>query len=359
MVGSSIIQKGEFMYRKIMIASASLSMLGACAPLQQAPLVYSSKNVVGVDVSATTNEAPGASINIGYKQVDAAYVPVAVAKPCDKNESDKIALNCQSDIYKLHLVRGSSEEGIEAKEGNNDNAESVEIVRNYQIRTVSHELAIKKRDEAEKQLAEIASQEQETDTSKQVGIQARKELATKELGAAKLAWQAAQNEFNQAKAKFDKLSPEQMKKANDATKKSNQVMQDAFSVFGSFDAKTQTGVGPQEDKETSADSQDKKPLDLKAGVNLGKMFSTGIAAQNLTKGLEAHYRNQSAAGCLERARHLTDDPHIKSDAKIYVQVLTEALKACQPDGTAVPSKVDAGKPDVAKPDAVKSRDAEK
>lgn len=342
------------MYRKIILVSASLSMLGACAPLQQAPLVYSSKNVVGVDVSASTNEAPGASINIGYKQVDAAYVPVAVAKPCDKNEGDKSALNCQNDNYKLHLVIGTNEEGIEAKEGNNDNTESVEIVRNYQIRTVSHELAIKKRGEAEKQLAEINSQEQGADTSKQLETQARKNLATKELEAAKLAWQSAQDEFNQAKAKFDKLSPEQMKKANDATKKSNQVMRDAFSVFGSFDAKTQTGVGPQENKEMPADTQDKKTLDLKAGINLGKMFSTGIAAQNLTQGMAAHYRNQSAAGCLERARHLTDDPLIKSDAKLYVQVLTEALKACQSDSAAIPAKNDAGKTDTPKPETATS-----
>jgi hypothetical protein len=72
--------------------------LAACAPLQQAPLIYSSKTTVGIDVSTPTSEQPGVTINIGFKMVDAAYVPVAVAKECDTKKGSK---NCEDPMYKL------------------------------------------------------------------------------------------------------------------------------------------------------------------------------------------------------------------------------------------------------------------
>ena len=78
-------------------------VLAACAPLQQAPLVYSSKTSMGIDLSTPTSEQPGVSINIGFKQVDAAYVPVAVAKDCD---TGKGVQNCQHKIYELMKITG-------------------------------------------------------------------------------------------------------------------------------------------------------------------------------------------------------------------------------------------------------------
>ena len=70
-------------FRPITVTASVL--LVACAPLQQAPLLYSSKTTVGLDVSTSTTESPGASISIGVKIVDAAYVPVAVSKERETN----------------------------------------------------------------------------------------------------------------------------------------------------------------------------------------------------------------------------------------------------------------------------------
>jgi hypothetical protein len=65
--------------------------LGSCAPLQQAPLVYSSKVAVGIDISSNATENPGVSISLGVKTTDAAYVPVAVSKTIDAKAADGAA----------------------------------------------------------------------------------------------------------------------------------------------------------------------------------------------------------------------------------------------------------------------------
>jgi hypothetical protein len=52
-----------------------LTFLFGCTALEQAPLVYTSKQIVGIDVSAPTTESTGVTVSVGYKNVDAAYVP--------------------------------------------------------------------------------------------------------------------------------------------------------------------------------------------------------------------------------------------------------------------------------------------
>lgn len=71
--------------RKTAAAAAVIGLLG-CAPLQQAPLVYSSKVAVGVDISSNAAESPGINISLGVKTVDAAYVPVAVSRKVESSE---------------------------------------------------------------------------------------------------------------------------------------------------------------------------------------------------------------------------------------------------------------------------------
>jgi len=73
------------MFRRTAMAAVGAGLLG-CAPLQQAPLVYSSKVAVGVDISSNAAESPGITISLGVKTVDAAYVPVAVSRKPEPSE---------------------------------------------------------------------------------------------------------------------------------------------------------------------------------------------------------------------------------------------------------------------------------
>lgn len=69
------------MTRKVLNTLAAVGTVVVCGcALDQAPLVYSSRMSAGVDISTNASESPGVSINIGVKTVDAAYVPVAVAR---------------------------------------------------------------------------------------------------------------------------------------------------------------------------------------------------------------------------------------------------------------------------------------
>lgn len=52
-----------------------------CAPLQQAPLVYTSSHVIGVKIGVAPTQPESLEAVIGYKDLDAAYAPVAVSNP--------------------------------------------------------------------------------------------------------------------------------------------------------------------------------------------------------------------------------------------------------------------------------------
>lgn len=48
--------------------------------MSQAPLVYSSKQTLGIDITLPNPETPAAELHVGFKNKDIAIVPVAVAK---------------------------------------------------------------------------------------------------------------------------------------------------------------------------------------------------------------------------------------------------------------------------------------
>ncbi len=62
---------------------------------------------------------------------------------------------------------------------------------------------------------------------------------------------------------------------------------DAYSVFGSFDSGTKLNK--------STDTSD----GISAGVSLGKMFSTGVAAQNVSQGIQESSSYLARKQCLD------------------------------------------------------------
>jgi hypothetical protein len=65
------------MYRKLGIACVLVS---GCPPLQQAPLMYTSKQTLGIDLTTPTAQSPSVTSNLGFMNLDAAYIPLAVSK---------------------------------------------------------------------------------------------------------------------------------------------------------------------------------------------------------------------------------------------------------------------------------------
>ena len=81
----------------------------------------------------------------------------------------------------------------------------------------------------------------------------------------------------------------------------NRSQGDSYSVFGSFDNST----GAQGSQ---------------AKVGLGKIFATGVASQNISSGLEHHYKNQGAQVCYDAVS--------TQAASLDVDTLRKLLAAC-------------------------------
>jgi hypothetical protein len=288
----------KLILKKVIVTFVAIGLV-ACAPLQQAPLVYSSKVSVGVDISGTATEQPGVSINVGYKQIDAAYVPVAVAKPCEEKEAGKRE-NCTDKIYQLKEIEGKNKVGDSAVP-----KEALEAAqkRISQFKQISHardsadtELARARSrlDDVERQLAfwkveKGAALKAATDKNG-IGLSnddsillAESDRRSALVAVEKAAVATAEGQKRNADEAFNGANVTGLVEAYGLVGGENSKT-DAYSVFGSFDANTKASV------EVGGTTAPKGEV----GLALGKVFSTGVASQNLTEGLRRYYAGLGA-----------------------------------------------------------------
>lgn len=271
----------------------------ACAPLQQAPLVYSSKVSIGIDISGTATEQPGVSINVGYKQIDAAYVPVAVAKPCEETEAGKRD-NCTDKIYQLKEIEGKNKVGdSEVPKGALEAAQKriSEFKQISQARdSADTELARAKLRlaDAEKQLSDLANEKANalkvaTDkggvglTTDESILLAERKKRSSQVDVEKAAVATAEGQKKKTDEAFNSANVTGLVEAYGLVGGENSKT-DAYSVFGSFDANTKASA------EVGGAAAPKGEV----GLALGKVFSTGVASQNLTEGLRRYYAGLGA-----------------------------------------------------------------
>ena len=88
-----------------------------CAPLSQAPLVYSSKQILGVDISIPSPESPTAELHVGFKNKDVAIVPVAVAKLPKDQSSGNNEIQLIRATYKSYLFWFDKSWGASSRNG--------------------------------------------------------------------------------------------------------------------------------------------------------------------------------------------------------------------------------------------------
>lgn len=313
----------------------------ACSPLQQAPLVYSSKISVGVDVAATATEQPGLSASIGVKTVDAAYVPVAVAKPCDASkmkstggkaggtsgyEKSENLKDCTNPIYKLEHIKGSNEVGS-APSNNKKVEEARQVILNFQKLSSEKEVAEKEYRDAKERLEELQNTMKKDTLSPEEVVSFDRIKAINENNrsdADKIAiadflkrtvpLNAAVELFNSKKLKKEEvdlslkeINYKEILDAYELVGMGNEKA-DSYSVFGSFDSNTK--VGGENKKESQK---------VQAELSLGKVFSTGVASQNLTEGMHKYYENSGIA-LVERAK-------AKADCMVVGSKYIESYKA--------------------------------
>lgn len=313
--------------------------LVACASLEQAPLVYSSKNQIGVGVSAGAPDSPGLDITIGYKALDAAYVPVAVSKPCPENST------CDSTFAKIEIIRGDNEiKGSEKAELSNiERLYSSISLKNESIKTDEVELsklqnikiAIFKTKEIESEINTIntritsienLAEINRTDDQKLELLTSNNRLnaikdESKKLGSIiptgitdqkiDLDIEKIDSRIKEDKKIIDALSV-QIKSAEQrlgASAGGKRV--DGYSVFGSFTGNTNASVTPSKSEGS-------------AGLSLGKLFSTGVAAQFLSERVGESYVLGQRSFCVAKFEK-TAEKQSPADAK---KTMSDAIAFC-------------------------------
>ncbi len=316
------------MNRRLARSMPLLALLAAgCYPLEQAPLVYTSRQQMGVNVSAGTPDNPGLELSIGYKGVDAALVPVMVAKHCP----DLSIQQCDNFTYALQKILGTNNVGDESSV---DAARINELqgaigVHQAQVTRLEDDLQriksqIADLDRLQSQLQAFENERKTIDDSqkrdlndddpatpvedrtprleeidRQIQELNSKLSAREELTAAQ---SSRETEIANAKARLAEDRDRLAELQNWRAQSSKDEKEDALSVFGSFD-------GSATANNTSA------------GLGVGKVFSTGVASQHLTQGMGRASGVAVRAKCIqtvaEVAKALTDEP---AKAKLLAQI---------------------------------------
>lgn len=293
------------MIKKTILISA-ISALTGCAPLQQAPLIYTSKVSVGVDVSVGT-ENPDGSISIGFKSVDAAYVPIAVSKKLKDKDGTDLG---NSGI--IPIVATYGEVNQDSPVSQNDSGAPQEYIKAYRqarndANTSSHKLAT-----AQKSLEKL--------TASLAALQAQQETTAPDANEAASTGKKINAEIIAKKAEIITLQSDLQKKtataetlfqkAAEAALSQKYEKTDALSVFGRFDSYTAaTGSKPT------------------ASLTAGKIFSTGIASQNLTEAVKNEAGTFSITQCIEKASNFIKESVSDLDAKGKAELIS---KLCTP-----------------------------
>jgi hypothetical protein len=277
----------------------------------QAPLVYSSKQQAGINITTTSAETPGIEISMGYKSLDAAYVPVAVARECLKGEAgDKGAEDCSDEAYRIIPIVGGNNVsfGIDSSPEGLAKAQSAYSEARVETATARGELKAKADQnevaEAERDAAQLAREQAATaralvpadgDATQaeaaKTEAQARYDRALKALEAAAKAQKAAQDRLDLATAKETAIAGEIQSIQNALADSGTNNRQDALSVYGRFDA---SGTGSGKKDEVTAN-----------GV-VGKVFSTGVASQFIADGIARGVATTATADCIKQGTALLD-----------------------------------------------------
>lgn len=275
---------------KISLVGAA-AMTSGCMPMEQAALVYSSKNSVGLNLASGTTENPGFDLIIGVKNVDVAYVPVAVAKHCPDASGSP---NCRDRIYSTMPISGGSTDPISSgdkyREVGDINSKLQSNTRqisdnNKKIGNIN-ELENRKVD-LERQKSLVASEGIASDEAagRIAAIQGKIDGINDQLRT--LAQSGAQSTIENLQGDNARLLREndeltgQLSGLNQVLSQNPESQKnDAYSVYGSFN-----GTG-------SATTSS-------GGAGMGKVFSTGIAAQNLSKDIGKAQMVISFAECVK------------------------------------------------------------
>jgi len=273
----------------VALVMGAAGLVSACYPLEESSLVYASTHQVGVSVSAGTVASPGLDLSLGYKGLDIAMVPVAVAKFCETARQDV----CNDALYTMRVISGGRQETtdntdlLKRIDANNTTADRNDSSRTQNINKISEiDTKLAKSDKLlilDNRIAAITNELLTADVEQAIKLEYEK--------ANKTAEAVALTEFRRTNVQTLRIERARLLTENfgldvdiardrsEANKLTQQMRagtagrrDDALSVYGTFSGQTEGG-------------------NTEARLGAGKVFATGVAAQNLSE-------TAGAANCL-------------------------------------------------------------
>lgn len=306
-----------------------------CGTIDQAPLVYVSTVKVGANVATGTTATPGAQIMLGVDATDAAYVPVAVGRSCSAanlqtcqqlpitqlraNNNFAPGKAFEAAREALTNLMGASGALRDLKLPLDARRAELEEARGNESRAGTLRAALEALPAAPVPLADGS-----TPADGNAGARASLGQQIAQLGDTKKAVSDRQAQFDAARTAYERQAALvdqaqlDLNRALGTDPGSAVGRNDAYSVFGSFNSSTTAEVG------------DAKP---KAGLGLGKTFSTGIAAQLLTEGLGDAAPIEAAGRCIDRAVAAAKEVTAGADRDTFLKL---AMAACDMHAAHVP-----------------------
>lgn len=312
--------------RRIEAALGIAFLATACHPVEQAALVYSSSRQIGASVVSGTPETPGLVINVGYRGLDAAYVPVAVAKYCPPESR----ADCTHKTYRLMQLVGKNKLGNETSTdaGRITTLNTSIGTEREAIRSIDAEIGrltdIRNQNEIERaRLPQLTNRKDQLSTAQgtdanpaelaQVEGDIRRIQALEATAAIDTRIAALRVERHQAADRQELAEKELAVRQDVRNAKNADDTTDAYSVYGSFNGST------------NADTKG-------AGLVAGQVFSTGVASQHLTRGAR---EAAVVTACLSTVADISEDLATDADR---LKFLPEAIAICR----AGPGKPPAG-----------------
>ena len=283
------------MKRLIMAASAA-ALIGtaACVPMEQAPLVYSSTQTIGVEVSAGEPENPAFDLIIGYGGKDRAFVPVAVAKVCRASSGEHE--DCLNRIFENQIIKGRNNVDGGSKQGNGSLQYYDSRLKSLRAQKTSTEERVRSLKNEKDEIERVPGLEQQLESLKEADVTSENpeisklqgELAYLRSVGAKYNGDELVRKIKEAETKVSTLDSEISKAEFQILELLKQgesfdidAKEDAYSVYGSFEG---NASGRRDGGE----------------IGVGKVFSTGIAAQNITQGISQSAVASAVGSCFEK-----------------------------------------------------------
>ncbi|WCD78489.1 hypothetical protein [Pseudomonas sp. TUM22785] len=345
----------------------SLISVSGCAPLQQAPLAYTSAQVVGVKLGIAPTQPETLEAVVGVKILDAAYAPVAVSNPGLKDAASSGKpfnenLYAIKEIYGIYgsqasadtaaklLTADESEDMKKFLEAQTALSKAKDATKNAEAAKLSTENALVSVKDLNDLVTPINGCQpivgNESISSGLTRLSTCADGAAKEIGERygiilkdqinqkpddlkkqvtplTQSLEAAQkSEIDAAKS----VSSSEAKVKGALEKLANIQKRDAISVYGSFNSDSKAG---SKSEPTDPNATKNSGVD----VRIGKVFSTGVAAQNISEAQKLVAGSAALDVCLQNVPRMTAVLPEASKADMTKELLKLCADKIMPSAT--------------------------